>query len=268
MSLLWVTDVDYDARGRTYGDEDRWLVSRLADAFEIVTCHPSRARALMDDHDLVVVRNCGPVAGFADDWAAFRDHAIATGARVYNELSGRGDMLGKAHLVELHRAGWPVIPSAFGDTALADLPAASSYVVKALRGADSHGMSFRTRSELDGLDGDVVVQPRLELVAELSFVFVDGEFSYALTTGSGERWELEELRPDPADVERARSFVEWNAITHGIQRVDFGRTIDGTLLLMELEDLNPYLSLDRLAAGTRDRFVAAFTRALERALEA
>ena len=66
----------------------------------------------------------------------------------------------------------------------------------------------------------------------------------------------------------AREFVEWNTIEHGIQRVDACRTKEGDLLLVELEDLNPYLSIDLLDAPTRDRFLTHFADALERAARA
>ncbi|MGQ4420154.1 hypothetical protein ACN6LA_008002, partial [Streptomyces sp. SAS_269] len=50
----------------------------------------------------------------------------------------------------------------------------------------------------------------------------------------------------------------------GIQRVDACRAPDGELLLVELEDLNPYLSLDALPEEARDAFVGALTSSLNR----
>ncbi|WP_443044772.1 hypothetical protein [Streptomyces sp. DHE17-7] len=64
----------------------------------------------------------------------------------------------------------------------------------------------------------------------------------------------------------ARRFIEWNGIDHGIQRVDACRAPGGELLLVELEDLNPYLSLDALDDSGRDSFVAALRAALRRLL--
>ncbi len=58
-----------------------------------------------------------------------------------------------------------------------------------------------------------------------------------------------ELRPALHRLEHPRP--------HGIQRVDDAcRTADGALLLVELEDLNPYLSLDRVGEDVREAFVA------------
>ena len=59
--------------------------------------------------------------------------------------------------------------------------------------------------------------------------------------------------------------MEWNAIEHGMQRVDACRTRGGELLLVELEDLNPYLSIDRLDAIACNRFLSRFADALGRA---
>ena len=55
-------------------------------------------------------------------------------------------------------------------------------------------------------------------------------------------------------------------LAHGIQRVDACRAPDGELLLVELEDLNPYLSLDLVDDRTRDGFVTAMARSLHRFL--
>ena len=58
------------------------------------------------------------------------------------------------------------------------------------------------------------------------------------------------------------TFVRWNTISHGIQRVDACRTHDGKLLLVELEDLNPFLSVLDLDEETRAEFMEEFIAAL------
>ncbi len=47
-------------------------------------------------------------------------------------------------------------------------------------------------------------------------------------------------------------------------RTAWGELAERELLLVELEDLNPYLSLDRVGPATRDRFVEAMTDSLLR----
>ncbi len=107
------------------------------------------------------------------------------------------------------------------------------------------------------------MQPRIDFRYEVSFYYVDQDFQYALHAPDPERrWVLEPYEASAADLAFARSFVEWNTLDHGIQRVDACRTADGELLLVELEDLNPYLSLDRVAAPVREAFAARMTASL------
>ncbi|SCD79335.1 hypothetical protein GA0115239_108425 [Streptomyces sp. BpilaLS-43] len=264
LSLLFVTDLAYEARGRRYGDEDVFLTARLREEHDVALCHPRDAAALLDRFDLVVLRNSGPVVYHREAYDAFRARARERGTRVYNSLDGRGDMTGKQYLVDLSRAGHPVIPTVDRTADLALLPGAAEYVVKPKLGADSVGLRFTGEpSLLGGADGTVLVQPRVDFRYEVSFFFVDQDFRYALYAPHPERrWVLEPYAATGEDLEFARRFVEWNTLTHGIQRVDACRTREGELLLVELEDLNPYLSLDRVPEEVREAFVDRLKAAL------
>jgi len=268
--LLYVTDLAYPARGRRYCDEDIWLSSRLREEFDLGLCHPLDAATLMDAFDAVVVRNSGPVLHYQAAHDAFREQALKRGVRVYNQLTGNADMAGKRYLLDLTAAGYPVIPTVARSADLHLLPDADEYVVKPLLGADSIGLEFVGREALPGLALDgVLVQPRIRFRYEVSFYFVDRSLQYALyAPRPEERWVLEPYEPTDADREFAQRFVDWNSVRHGIQRVDACRTPEGELLLVELEDLNPYLSLDRVDAGTRDAFVAAMADSLRGLLAA
>jgi hypothetical protein len=266
--LLYVTDLAYPARGRRYGDEDVFLTSRLRAHFDLALCHPLDAAALMDGFDAVVVRNSGPVLGYQEDYDAFRARALSTGTLVYNPLTGKADMAGKQYLVDLTAAGHPVIPTIDSVTDLHLLPAAPRYVVKPKFGADSLGLRTVPAPRVGDAplaDGSVLVQPRIDFAYEVSFYFVDDDFQYALYAPDPKsRWELKPYTATAADLEFARRFIDWNGLGHGIQRVDACRAPDGGLLLVELEDLNPYLSLDALTEEARDAFVAALTASLSR----
>ncbi|MFJ8503750.1 hypothetical protein [Streptomyces avermitilis] len=268
-SVLFVTDLAYEARGRRYCDEDIFLSSRLRDDFDIALCHPLDAAALMDTFDAVVVRNSGPVLHYQKEYDAFRERAAARGTRVYNPLSGRGDMGGKQYLLDLTAAGFPVIPTIDRPQDLGRLPEAGEYAVKPKAGADSIGLAFVPRDQLGGLAyGDILVQPRIDFRYEVSFYYVDDAFQYALhAPDPRRRWVLEPYEPTDTDLGFARRFIDWNTLDHGIQRVDACRTQGGELLLVELEDLNPYLSLDLVTDQTRDTFVTSMTASLHRFLD-
>ncbi|MFI8529234.1 hypothetical protein ACIGMX_03115 [Streptomyces aquilus] len=267
--ILYVTDLAYEARGRRYCDEDIYLTARLRADFDLALCDPRDAVALMDAFDAVVVRNSGPVLTYQESYDAFREHALATGARVYNPLSGRADMAGKQYLLDLHAAGFPVIPTVDRAEDLHRLPDTDRYVVKPKLGADSMGLRIVPADEARALaTGDVLVQPCVDFAYEVSFYFVDHDFQYALHAPHPDRrWQLEPYDPTAEDLEFARRFVDWNTLDHGIQRVDACRAPGGELLLVELEDLNPYLSLEALGEGTRDAFVTAMKTSLRRFLK-
>ncbi|MFE2555233.1 hypothetical protein ACFXGT_04250 [Streptomyces sp. NPDC059352] len=268
--LLYVTDLAYPAKGRRYCDEDIHLTARLRADFDLALCHPLDAAALMEGFDAVVVRNSGPVLGYQKEYEAFRERALALGTRVYNPLHGRGDMAGKQYLLDLTAAGYPVIPTADRPEDLHRLPEATEYAVKPKAGADSIGLRFVAHEELAALPyGGLLVQPRVHFRYEVSFYFVDDLFQYALYAPDPERrWVLEPYEPSADDLAFARRLVDWNTLDHGIQRVDACRTPEGELLLVELEDLNPYLSLDRVPEPVRERFADTLTRSLQAFLTA
>ncbi|MFJ6293831.1 hypothetical protein ACIQJX_10790 [Streptomyces griseoviridis] len=262
--LLYVTDLAYPARGRRYGDEDVFLTSRLREEADLALCHPRDAAALLDAFDAVVVRNSGPVLAHQEAYEEFRDRAVRLGTPVYNPLHGRADMAGKQYLLDLFAEGHPVIPTVDSAADLHLLPEADAYVVKPKLGADSLGLAIVPADRLPDLaDGRTLVQPRIDFAHEISFYYVDHDFQYALYAPDPERrWELTPYQPTVSDLEFAQGFIDWNTLDHGIQRVDACRAPDGGLLLVELEDLNPYLSLDALDEPVRDAFVDALKRSL------
>ena len=265
-NLLYVTDLGYQARGRRYCDEDIWLSGRLREEFDVALCHPLDAAALMDRFDAVVVRNSGPVIHYQEAYDAFRAAALRDGVRVFNSLSGKGDMAGKEYLLQLSGEGFPVIPTAGRREEFGRLPDAETYVVKPMLGADSVGLRFVARADLADVDpAGMLVQPRVPFAYEVSFYFVGRDFQYALYAPDPEaRWRLEPYEPTAGDLEFAQRFVDWNDLPYGIQRVDACRAPGGELLLVELEDLNPYLSLDLVGEAEREAFVAAMKGALRK----
>ncbi|MFG2328998.1 hypothetical protein ACGFMM_05175 [Streptomyces sp. NPDC048604] len=267
-SILYVTDLGYEARGRRYCDEDIWLSGRLREWFDLALCHPRDAAALMGRFDAVVVRNSGPVIHYREVYEEFREAARAGGVRLFNPLTGKGDMSGKEYLFSLFGEGYPVIPSVGRREDFGLLPDADEYVVKPVLGADSVGLRFVERGGLDGVDpAGMLVQPRIPFTYEVSFYFVGRNFQYALYAPHPEaRWVLETYEPTAADLEFAQRFVDWNDLPYGIQRVDACRAPDGELLLVELEDLNPYLSLDRVGEREREGFVTAMAASLREVL--
>lgn len=266
LRVLYVTDLTYQARGRRYCDEDIELSSDLRRHFDVALCDPLGAEGLMDGFDVVVIRNSGPVIYYQDAYERFRTSALESGVRVFNELTGKADQRGKQYLLDLFAAGFPVIPTVEDVGDVGAIPEASHYAVKPKLGADSVGLQFLAHDELESIPlSDTLIQPQIPFAYEVSFYFVDRTFQYALHAPDPEvRWGLQQYEPTDEDLSFAQRFVDWNSIDHGIQRVDACRTRDGDLLLVELEDLNPYLSLDVVPQPQRASFVTEMASSISR----
>jgi len=187
--------------------------------------------------------------------------------------------LDNPYLQELAAAGVPVIPTVWVSPAdLWEPPSGGEFVVKP-------SISAGGRSTARYLPGDpaaighvsalvaagrtVMVQDYLatiDIEGELNAVFIDGSFSHAVTkkpalqVGRGviERpWErmawagLTTPSNDQMDVARAAMAVVRHRIgaDPAYGRVDLIRGPDGPPLVLEVELIDPYLSLDRDAAG-------------------
>lgn len=265
--LLYLTDLYYEAKGRRYCDEDLYITGRLKDRFDLALCHPRNSEAFEKDAELIVFRNTGAVSGFQDVYDAFVRRVTAERLNTFNEFTGRADMRGKEYLLELTRAGYPVIPTVDTSDAIDRLPEAERYVVKPKDGADSIGLKFLSRAEVCGrglTDGKTLIQPAIDFQYEASFYFINDKLEYAMyAPDKTRRWALEPYETQPEDRAFAEKFIRWNDIRNGIQRVDACRTKEGDLLLVELEDLNPYLSILSVKDATREKFLKDMTDVLD-----
>ncbi|MER5949924.1 hypothetical protein ABT127_28110 [Streptomyces sp. NPDC001904] len=267
--LLLVTDLTYEAAGRRYCDEDIALAEWLRATWPVAMTSPRQAAELVDRFDVALVRNSGPVTGYRREYQAFRRRVAEVGTPVYNPLHARADMAGKGYLIDLTKAGAAVVPTADHLDAARLLADGNDCILKPVDGADSQGLRRVTAADLESADlTGMIVQPLVDFRYEVSFVFVDETFHYALYAPDPERrWELEPYEPSEQDLRFARYFIDWSGLSHGVQRVDACRTNGGELLLMELEDHNPYLSLLALPATTRDSFLSDLTKSLGRLME-
>ena len=268
-SVLYLTDLYFEAKGRKYYEEDLFLTSRLRSDFEILICHPCDSYKFEDAVDLVIFRNAGPVMNYKTYFDAFKNRINSQNILSYNSMKGKADMNGKDYLIEMTSEGYPVIPTIEKSQDLHLLPKADRYMVKLKNGADSIGMHVVNAGQLFDMDLDgSIVQPFVDFVYEVSFYFIDEDFQYALyAPDKTKRWDLALYEPAAPDISFAKKFIDWNALSHGIQRVDACRTHDGNLLLVELEDLNPYLSIDLLSNDLREKFVVNFRESLLKTIE-
>lgn len=205
---------------------------------------------------------------------------IESVTRLFNPVSLVTWNIRKTYLRELETKGAKLIPTVWLDVAdeasaraAFDTLGADDLVFKRQIGAGAKGQHRLTRGEpIPEMPHPMMVQPFLPMIqteGELSFIFIDGDFSHALvkraqpgdyriqsTYGGRE----EKITPSADDLVAAHAIISALDEAPLYGRVDMLRGPDGGLLLMELEVLEPYLYPvegpelgERMAAGVERR---------------
>tara|TARA_R110002073_G_scaffold4213_1_gene27949 strand:+ start:89334 stop:90215 length:882 start_codon:yes stop_codon:yes gene_type:complete len=256
-TLLYLTDLYYKAKGRNYYEEDLYITSQLKKHFKILIAHPHQAIPFLETADLVIFRNTGSVIGYQDYFQKFIQEVKTKNRVTFNSFDGKADILGKQYLIDLTNQNYPVIPTVESLSEIDKIGKNEKYIVKLKNGADSIGMEVLTHEELVNSNPQgKIIQPYIDFEYEVSFYYLNTAFQYALyAPNKNKRWELVEYEPTDADLAFAEKFIRWNAMERGITRVDACRVNENKLLLVELEDLNPFLSIDLLSKNKRDDFM-------------
>jgi len=256
---------------------------RRGDAFEhdliVAALRPAfAARGL----DLVEIEWRSPIAGFegivlvllgtAWDYQDYPSEFLAklekleqAGIIVCNSASLVRWNIDKAYLKDLEQSGASIIPTIWAeDPGYSELLAAFEHfdcdrlVVKRQVGAGGMGQHMFGRESLPDNDWTMghaaMIQPFLPAIlqeGELSFVFVDGEYSHAIRkiAADGE-YRIQSLyggheemfEPSESDIASAGAIVASMPGDKPLYaRIDMLRGDDGALVLMEAEAVEPYL---------------------------
>jgi len=264
-TLLYLSDLYYPAKGRSYYEEDLYITSQLKEYFNILIGNPQQVLAFLDKADIIIFRNTGPVAYYQDYFNEFVEAVKQKGIPTFNSFDGKADMKGKQYLLDLFDKDFPVIPTVDSTEKLHLLPNSEHYIIKLINGADSIGMEKVSKQEINNTKlKDKLIQPFIDFEYEVSFYFINDEFQYALyAPDKSKRWDLRTYKATKEDLKFAQRFIKWNKMKRGIQRVDACKLKDGSLLLVELEDLNPFLSLDALNDKLKNDFISNFIQAMK-----
>lgn len=254
--LLFVTNLRHEDRG-----EDLFLAERLAREWSVTIADANDAARIAEagGYDIAFIRNAWPSFEFDPAFAALEARVRDGKLKTYNPPSdSRGFHEDKTYLLRLYESDFPVIPTFASAAAIraARESWAERAVYKPLNSCSGIGLMAGPADELPVSDG--IYQPWVEFQHEVSLFFIDNEFAYALRSAShSERWNLVEFEPSAEDIAWAKRFVVWNKLPYGIQRIDGGRTVGGCLLLTEIEDFLPCLSLNALGIERREQVVAS-----------
>jgi hypothetical protein len=296
--MTLVTNYEYVANGRDYAKEDLHLQAAMRKrGLSVTSIHPDDlTEADFDSSDVVLWRNTGPVTthkGSLDRWRKFQADG-KDGGKLANNLQLKGDVspTGKKYLHDLSRVGgYPALDTMYVGEMLdavdsgvgcgtCPIPAslqATPLMIKPIDGADSVGIqrlsgasALRELARCNPSKRNYLVQRAVEFDYEVSFYFVGTTCVYALRSGGPEaRWEMSEYSAArnestwAADMDFAARLMAWNGSSRGVVRVDGVREArTGELFLMEIEDYNPYLSLDLLDEAKREGFYDVLAHSL------
>lgn len=255
--LLLITNPRHDSAA-----EDRFLAHYLAEFFDVETVAPREAPDALETAERCLIRNAWPADACVDAFKEIERLIKERNILAYNPLHRRGYLEDKTYLLKLFQEGFPVIPSVDRLDDLDKLGAPERYVLKPLDGCSSRGVRIVPKQNLGPLTGHIL-QPFMDFAEEISFYFIDDQFTYALVSaGPGRRWNLVEYQPTKDELAWAQKFVEWNELPYGLQRIDGMRLHDGTLLLVEIEDQMPLLSLDALPTVSAARVCSRLAESL------
>jgi hypothetical protein len=286
--------VTYDGL-TTITADDQLLVDALAQrgvrAVSAVWSDPS---VIWSDYSAVVVRSCWDYFLRADEFYAWLARIERSGARVFNSVDTLRWNAEKTYLRELESRGVTVVPTHWLDrgesTSLRDIRRATGWsdlVVKPAISGSAHdtwrsspGTEEQDDARLRAMTsvGRVMVQPLIDVVAEngeWSLLFFDGTYSHAVLKRprSGDfRVQLEHggsvesVEPPASVIAQANDVLRAAPSRHGeaplYARVD-GCVVDGHLMLMELELIEPVLFFGAWP-GAADRLADALVLRLAR----
>ncbi|MBP7133817.1 hypothetical protein KBA73_01245 [Patescibacteria group bacterium] len=259
-SLLFITNPHHSDP-----EEDLFLAEYLSHAFALQMVDPVEAVAILPQFRRCLIRNAWPSRQFVKEFQELKRLCEVHQIKSYNTFHRNAFIEDKTYLLELYRDGYPVIPTIDHQRDLPLLPEVESYIIKPKNGCSSHGVESLTREELLVRELNAhLIQPEIDFIDERSFYFIDDRFEYAMVSaGKQHRWELTEYKPSESELQWAQKFVTWNQMPYGLQRIDGCRLPSGEMLLMEVEDSMPMLTLSDLTDSRREEVLASFTKSLQ-----
>ena len=230
-----------------------------------------------ESYDLVVVRSTW---GYADSYREFLAWAHAR-ARLINPYEVIEYSSDKHYLGDLDRQGFPVIDTTyceigdvphFPDVAFVVKPAVGAGSIDAARFEATDVLAATEHvARLHASGRCAVIQPyvtSIDVNGERALIFLDGEFSHAMTKrahlnvapeerdGEFRTRQMSRAVAEPDAVDLARSLMTGRFADLAYGRVDLVKTPDGWQL-MELELVEPalFLQYDELAVGRAGRAI-------------
>lgn len=257
MNILMISNIDDDEKL-----EDIWLARAFQkDGHKVAIVDKNYDERLEEIFDIFILRNSwssNATLKTIQNKNEFSKRIIQKNLARIN-FDGIFDGKGKNYLVDLFKKGYQVIPSInrLEDIGLLNNP--DKYILKLEKSYDGIGQIVVDKKDLKQKFSDsYIIQPFMKFASEVQFYYIKDKFEYALEFTPSKI----PIYPKPTEyvytdkeLEIANMFAKLNENYYGIQRIDFIKLENGTLLLTEIEDIAPYLDLDCVSDKIKNKFI-------------
>lgn len=263
MKILIVTDIDNP------GLKEDCFIARtfIKDGHHVTITREDYNEELDELFDLIVIRNIWHFD--SENYDDYKNKMINLRKRLKNKniptinLYGKFDDSGKLYLEKLYNDGYPVIPTSTKLSSFEEYSENDIFLLKPTNGYEGYGIVKKEKREIQENKG-YVIQPKIRFEKEVEFYFLNMEFQFVLEFVPSKKpvYPIPKLYEySKEELKIAQDFANLcdNKFV-GVQRIDFLKTIDGKLLLLEIGDSSPYLNLNSLDEETRDKFLQNYKK--------
>lgn len=242
--------------------EDIWLArSFQKDGHKVAIVDKNYDEQLESLYDVFLLRNTWDTDATKEtikDKSNFRERVISKNLPRIN-FDGKYDGSNKEYLVNLYKKGYQVIPTVDNISDLQLLGICNKFLLKLKDSYDGIGQMVVNKQQLEkNFSSSYIIQPYMEFQSEVQFYYIKDKFEYALEFIPSKvpvYPDAIEYEPNENEMKLANEFSKLNGNYYGIQRIDFIKLKDGTLLLTEIEDIAPYLDLDCVNGKIKNKFI-------------
>ena len=257
MNILMISNLDHDEKL-----EDIWLARAFQkDGHQVAIVDKNYDERLEEIFDIFLRRNTWSSEAAEKEVGRkyeFFERIIKKDLARIN-FDGKFDGKGKTYLVDLFEKGYSVIPTVDKLSDINKLGDCEKYLLKLKNSCDGIGqMVVDKQTLIRKFNSNYIIQPFMHFESEVQFYYIKDQLEYALEFKPSKV----PVYPDPVIYEYnsrefmiANEFMKLNGNYYGIQRIDFIKLSDGTLLLTEIEDIAPYLDLDCVDEETKSKFI-------------
>jgi len=258
MKILIVTDIDNPGL-----KEDCFIAkSFIKDGHHVTLARQDYDEKMDEIFDIIVIRNIWHFDSI--NYEKYKNNMVNLRKRLKNKniptinLYGIFDDFGKLYLEKLYNDGYPVIPTATKLSQFDNYDSNDVILLKPINGYEGYGIVEKNKNEITETNG-FIIQPKINFEKEVEFYFINKQFQFVLEFVPSKKpvYPIPKLYNYTKDeLKIAQDFANLcDEKFVGVQRIDFLKTMDGKLLLLEIGDSSPYLNLNSLDEHTRNKFL-------------